>query len=393
MTDKTYRISVVVPTYKRPDLLHQCLAALSMQDLDPSDYEIIVVDDAACENTRRQVDQWAACMRDRKPGSCPVPAIRYIPVTGSHGPAVARNIGWRAAHGEIIAFTDDDCIPTPGWLSAGLATFNSGVVGVSGKLVMPLDHIPTDYERDAVQLEKSEFVTANCFYRRDVLERVGGFDEHFRMAWREDSDLFFTIHEHVEQCGYREGMCAALMPGRAQGVGSERPQHLPAQTMMAPASFKDDHIAKKPARKGDNCDPFHALIYVPRAVVIHPLRPAPWGISLKQQRKSMYNALLYKKHPQLYRQKVQAAPPWHYYCIVVALLIALASILAGFWFIALGAITAWMLMTGRFVLQRLRDTSHAPSHVLEMIVTSMLIPPLSIFWRIIGAIRFRVFFL
>jgi hypothetical protein len=393
VTEKTYRISVVVPTYKRPDLLHQCLAALSMQDLKPSDYEIIIVDDAACENTRRQVDQWAACLRERKPASGPVPAIRYIPVTGSHGPAVARNIGWRAAQAEIIAFTDDDCIPTPSWLSAGLAAFTPGVVGVSGKLVMPLDHIPTDYERNAVQLENSEFVTANCFYRWDVLERVGGFDVRFRMAWREDSDLFFTIHEHIEQCGYREGISASTMPGRAQNFSDDRSQMLPAQTSIVSASLKDEHVAKDPACKACNSNPSHALICVPRAVVIHPVRPASWGISLKQQRKSMYNALLYKKHPQLYRQKVQAAPPWHYYCIIVALLIALASMLTGSWFIALGAITAWIVMTGRFAWQRLRDTSHAPSHVLEMIVTSMLIPLLSIFWRIAGVVRFRVFFL
>lgn len=384
VTEMTYRISVVVPTFKRPDFLHQCLGALTMQDLDPSDYEIIIVDDAACESTHMQVEQWIEHKKSRKSCARSIPAIRYLPVIHSHGPAAARNLGWHAARGEIIAFTDDDCIPTPGWLSAGLAAFSDGIIGASGKLVMPLDHIPTDYERNAVQLERSEFVTANCFYRRDMLERVGGFDERFTAAWREDSDLFFTLHEYMERCGNQNVTGVSTPPGPSQA--------LPARVLSAPALARESY-SRAPARHNSKCDPSCALVYVPRAVVIHPVRPASWGISLKQQRKSMFNALLYKKHPALYRQKIQAAPPWHYYCIVAALLVALTSMMMGFWLFALGAFTAWMLMTGRFCLQRLRHTSHAPSHVMEMIVTSILIPPLSIFWRIAGAIRFRVFFL
>jgi hypothetical protein len=52
----------------------------------------------------------------------------------------------------------------------------------------------------------------------------------------------------------------------------------------------------------------------------------------------------------------------------------------------------WGVLTGRFLLRRLRGTSHAPSHVLEMIVTSLCIPFLSVFWRLYGAWKFRVLF-
>src|SRR5207244_12953942 len=69
-----------------------------------------------------------------------------------------------------------------------------------------------------------------------------------------------------------------------------------------------------------------AFVDAPDAVVVHPLRPASWGVSLRQQRKSMFNALLYKKHPRLYREKIQAAPPWHYYGIVGALLALLVGV-------------------------------------------------------------------
>lgn len=324
----SYRVSVVVPTYKRPELLARCLHALAEQDIDPACYEIIVVDDAACEETCRQVEEMARRLMDSH-GPC----LRYVPVRGRHGPAVARNTGWRAARGEFIAFTDDDCIPQPCWLRAGTTAFVEGVTGVSGKVIVPLSGIPTDYERNAARLAHSEFVTANCFYRRDALEAVGGFDERFTMAWREDSDLFFRLLNE----------------------------------------------------KGK-------LLFVAGARVVHPVRPARWGISLSQQRKSMFNALLYKKHPLLYQRKIQATPPWHYYGIVASALLAVSGLLLGAPFVAPGAACSWAMLTGWFCLLRLRHTSHLPRHVVEMIVTSLLIPPLAIYWRIVGALKFRVLF-
>src|SRR5207302_7535432 len=91
-----------------------------------------------------------------------------------------------------------------------------------------------------------------------------------------------------------------------------------------------------------------AFVYAPGAVVMHPLRPARWGVSLSQQRKSMFNALLYKKHPVLYREKIQAAPPWHYYAIVGALLVVIVALLGRKQGLALGATCLWMFLTGRF---------------------------------------------
>src|SRR5437588_5369687 len=117
VADKMYRVSVVIPTYKRPHLLENCLQALSLQDIAPTDFEAIVVDDAASDATRQQVERW----RERL-DACGY-SLRYLAVSGAHGPAAARNCGWRAARGEIIAFTDDDCLPSPAWLRAGLAAF------------------------------------------------------------------------------------------------------------------------------------------------------------------------------------------------------------------------------------------------------------------------------
>ena len=98
------RVSVVVPTHNRPKLLDRCLEALVNQDAHPSEYEVIVVDDAGTEESRAVVERWATRS---------TVGLRYLRVSPGRGPAAARNDGWRAARGEIIAFTDDDCVPDP----------------------------------------------------------------------------------------------------------------------------------------------------------------------------------------------------------------------------------------------------------------------------------------
>ena len=320
------RVSVVVPTYRRPDLLERCLRALLDQQLEPAAYEIVVADDASEPATGRLVAQLATDASV---------ALRYLSVTRRHGPAAARNVGWRAARAEIIAFTDDDTIPQPDWLRAGLAAFDDpGVVGVDGPVEVPLPTPPTDYERDAAGLSRGEFVTANCFYRRGALEQVGGFDERFSAPWREDSDLFFRV-----------------------------------------------------LQTGGKLD------RAPDAVVLHPVRPAGWGVSLRQQAKSRFNALLFKKHPRLYRERIQAAPPWRYYGALGSLLLASIGLLTARPAAALAGLGAWLVLTGTFCARRLRGTSRSLSHLAEMALTSALIPPLAVYWRLRGALEHRVIFL
>jgi GT2 family glycosyltransferase len=189
---------------------------------------------------------------------------------------------------------------------------------------MPLSDPPTDYERNESGLERAEFITANCFVRRYVLEELAGFDESFRMPWREDSDLHFRLLEG----GYR-------------------------------------------------------IVRADAALVVHPVRPAPWGVSLRQQKKVVFDALLFRKHPRLYRQRIRAAPRWDYYLTVLCLALSPFS-----WV----AFAFWAGLTGRFIVHRLHGTSKAPKHVAEMVLTSILIPPLSVFWRIVGAFKYRVAF-
>lgn len=321
-------ISVVVPTYRRPDLLRRCLDALCAQQLDGLRYEVIVCDDGSQPDVEQVVRELEA--------ACPHGHLRYTPVPDTQGPAGARNLGWRMARAPVVAFTDDDTIPSPDWLREGLAAMTAAphCSAMSGRVVVPLPARPTDHERDTGGLATAEFVTANCFVRREALLRIDGFDERFTRAWREDSDLQFRLME------------AAGPIGRAD-----------------------------------------------KAVVIHPVRPARWGSSVAAQAKVYYDALLYKKHPRLYRARIRPVPPWNYYVTVLALLVALGAGVAGDASVALPALTVWAIFTLWFWLRRLRGASLTPAHVVEMLVTSILIPPLSMYWRLRGALDFRVGFL
>ena len=322
----TIFVSIVVPTYRRPELLERCLHALVAQSLEPSAYEIIVADDADDPETKRQVMSWFR----RTGGSA---QILYAPVWDSHGPAAARNVGWRLAAGRIIAFTDDDTITRRDWLVRGLAAMGDDVAAAAGRVHVPLPRSPpSDYGLDASRLGSCEFVSANCFVRRDALAAIGGFDERFTAAWREDSDLLFSLLE---------------LHGK--------------------------------------------VVSAPGAVVIHPMRPAHWGVSLRQQRKILFDALLYKKHAQLYRSRIRRSARWDYYANVLSLIVAVVALTAGLKPLAATASLIWLVSTAALCWRRLRGTSRSPVHIAEMVATSVLIPPLAVFWRVVGAIRFGAF--
>lgn len=318
-------ISVVIPTCRRPDLLQRCLDPLLKQTLEKSRYEIVVVDDGQTDDTRALVERLAAQTQG-------LPLLRYLRPEGTRGPAAARNRGWRASLGEVVAFTDDDTIPDRDWLRQGLLAMGPDAPAVRGAVRVPVDGVRTDHAKMTQGLETAEFVTANCFVRRSALKRVGGFDERFLRAWREDSDLHFKLLD-----AYGDVPRAAL------------------------------------------------------AVVQHPVREAPFGISIKQQANMMFDALLFKKHPDLYKRKIGRlrAPP-SYYVIVLCTFAALFAATTGHVGSTLALLAIVLALILRLAARRLSDTAHTPRHVAEMLLTSAAIPFLSLYWRIAGGLRFRV---
>jgi hypothetical protein len=140
---------------------------------------------------------------DRREGRGPLPEVdragevfggRLRVVTGRRlGPAAARNTGWHAAGAPWIAFLDDDVVPEVGWAQALRRDLElpSTVAGSQGDVAVPLPagRRPTDWERNVAGLADAAWITADMAYRRTALSAVGGFDERFRRAYREDADL------------------------------------------------------------------------------------------------------------------------------------------------------------------------------------------------------------
>lgn len=324
------KISVVIPTYNRPLLLKKCLEGLMKQDFSKDDYEVIVVTDGRDEITCKMIDE-VRCKSASNNIFC-------ISLPEKKGPASARNKGWKTAKGELILFTDDDCIPTEKWISGFWNVYTKQqqkIAAFTGGIIVPHNgNRPTDHERNTIALEKADFVTANCAVTKEALKKVNGFDEAFKMAWREDSDLEFKLLN-----------AGVVIP------------------------------------------------HVEVAAVFHPVRKANWGVSLRDQKKSMFNALLYKKYPYLYRKRINRRPVWLYYgMITLACISAIAAFVKSF-SIAVGALLGWIILVAYFTAKRLSGASLSLSHITEMIVTSILIPFLSVYWTLYGSYKYKVLFL
>src|SRR5262249_43781382 len=101
--------------------------------------------------------------------------VRCLPPERARGPAAARNRGWKAALGEIIAFTDDDCVPSFDWLEEGRSAMKN-LDAAQGRIIVPLPRRPRDLDLNVWRMEEADCATANFFCRRHVLAELDGFD-------------------------------------------------------------------------------------------------------------------------------------------------------------------------------------------------------------------------
>src|SRR5215218_896221 len=180
MTEAAAReIDLVIPSLGRPSL-RRLLAALAPQRQRLG--EIFVVDDrGAGTGLEAELDGLATVLAG-----------------AGRGPAAARNRGWRASRATWVAFLDDDVVPGPEWareLAADLRQLGPAVAGSQGRLRVPLpdNRPPSDWERCVAGLADAPWITADIAYRRRALAAVGGFDERFRRAYREDTDLALRL--------------------------------------------------------------------------------------------------------------------------------------------------------------------------------------------------------
>jgi len=195
------RFSVVVPTHNRRDLLERVVAAILDQTLPREHYELIVVDDGS--------DDGSEAVGEALAGRLGFKFIRQ----DNRGPAAARNRGIAEATGEVVAFTDDDCLVPRDWLERLADGYrrHSEVAGVGGGLRAPARVLATSpvarleafIAREVYGVGEEERLggfecpaggTNNMSYRREALLGVGGFDESFGPGvWGEDADLKLRI--------------------------------------------------------------------------------------------------------------------------------------------------------------------------------------------------------
>jgi glycosyltransferase involved in cell wall biosynthesis len=174
-------ISVCVSTRNRAHLWPRLMNALKSQTLSPAEFEVVVVDDGSTDSTTDVLSRLAATS-----------GLRMTVLRNDHsrGAAAGRNRAWRQAVGGLVAFTDDDCVPTPDWLDRHLEGLRHYDI-VQGRV----DPDPSQlvdlgpFSRIVgVPDENGLYETCNISYRREWLETIGGFDEGYRWAG-EDADL------------------------------------------------------------------------------------------------------------------------------------------------------------------------------------------------------------
>lgn len=201
-TQQQPAVAVVVCCRDRAELLAEALPTIGAE-LARAD-ELVVVDSASVSADVGQAAEAAGATLHRalEPGL-----------------SRARNMGWRAAHAELLLFTDDDCRPLPGWRSAAVAAFADPAVGaVWGTVVADRDSpIPLSVGLDDLaeldaDADLSRAGHGACMaFRRTALESIGGFDDLLGAGGRfragEDKDGFWRVH--------RAGWRVVAAPGMA----------------------------------------------------------------------------------------------------------------------------------------------------------------------------------
>lgn len=197
------KYSVIVPAYNAADTISTLLESLAAQSF--KDFEVILVDDASRDRTPQVIESFP---------------YRLIRMAQNRGPAHCRNVGARNASGRILVFIDSDCRASKDWLETIDRNFSKNdAEALMGKLVL----MPSTYLGDsisalgfpaggAIGFEKiwkvdskgytHSLSTCNCAVKRDVFDRVGGFDASFPYAGGEDSLLAYCLKKNEFRIKY-----------------------------------------------------------------------------------------------------------------------------------------------------------------------------------------------
>ncbi len=307
--------AIVIPTIGRSCLSDLLMALACSEGPAPSD--VVLVDDRSQPHPPLPTDGINLPVR--------------VEVSGGRGPAAARNLGWRSTSPGWVVFLDDDVVPGHHWraeLAADLAVPGWTVAGSQGRLRVPLPagRRPTDWERNTAALMTARWATADMAYRRDVLEEVGGFDERFPRAFREDADLGLR----VTAAGY------VILQGERRAE--------------------------------------------------HPVRAASRWVSLSKQAGNADDVLMAARHGPGWRAAAGAGPGRNqrHLLTTAAAITAAIGLMAGRRRLAAAAGTAWLTGTVELAAARIAAGPPQPGEIATMVVTSAAIPPLAVGHRLAG---------
>jgi histidinol-phosphate phosphatase family protein len=301
---------IVIPTLGRPALV-ALIAALAEQP-GPRPERVLVIDDRGAG---------AEGELDLGPEAGRLARLELRRGEG-RGPAAARNLGWRTARARWVAFLDDDVVPDSDWserLREDLESLPADVAGSQGRIDVPLpaDREPTDRERCVAGLEAALWATADMAYRRRVLAQLGGFDERFPRAYREDADLGLR----VTRAGYRIA------------AGQRR--------------------------------------------VVHPVGSSGPLASVRLQAGNADDVLMRALHGRGWRAAAHAPPgrKARHMTIVAGALLGATAAVAGHRRLAATGAAAWLAGSAELAWARIASGPRTASEVGTMLLTSVLIPP------------------
>jgi len=193
----TYRVSVIIPMRNAASTIQNCLHALDRQTMRP--YEVIVIDNDSTDDSMELVQSLSKGFANLN---------LQLGYEKERGPAAARNTAIALSDGDILAFTDSDCIPEPNWIEKIVHHFQQDtVLDVLGGIEKRVPHAQSTVGKlmsyawlprrvQTIMRNKDQFfsghvvATFNCAARREIVLGAEGFDTSFRLAG-EDADLWF----------------------------------------------------------------------------------------------------------------------------------------------------------------------------------------------------------
>lgn len=307
----TSHVTVVVPTIGRSSLA-DLLASLGRAS-GPAPDAVLLVDDRRDRTQPLPTGPSAIGLVDRV----------TVLAGSARGPAAARNIGWRAATTPWVAFLDDDVVVADDWLArlSDDLRVTGDVAGSQGRVVVPLrtHRAPTDWERNVAGLQRARWATADMAYRRAALVAVGGFDERFPRAYREDADLGLRITGR----GWR------IVDGQR--------------------------------------------------TVRHPVRPAdPW-ISVRLQRGNADDPLLRARHGPDWRARAHVPRGRRRRHLLATSALVTTALAAGTGRrrSAAAGLAVWTALTAAFARERIAPGPRTVAEIATMLATSIAIPPVA----------------